>query len=53
MYLELVVLRQVTGDVSSTEERRQLPLVGSVHTATALILLWVCVYVWYIICISM
>ena len=52
MYLELVVLRQVTGDVSSAEERRQLPLIGSVHTTTALILLRVCVYVWYNISVS-
>ena len=38
MYLELVVLGQITGDISSTEERGQFPLVSSVHTTTALVL---------------
>ncbi len=38
MYLELVILGQVTGHISCTEERGQLPLVRSVHTTTALAL---------------
>ena len=38
VYLELVVLGQVTGDISSAEERGQLPLISSVHTTTALVL---------------